>query len=165
MARSRLSTKQASIIICSNPGTRPKKISIQRWTNCSRIGRRHSRHSLREFACWETVGHLFHTTSKISWRAITFRIRCSISKQPVRFRSPQSVELLDEEETHNLPVVILPTGVRLKQPSLAELAEHAGLQNSRYRSILRSGYRRWWSSGLAAAVWRQRRFTHSHDRA
>src|SRR5258705_7304256 len=31
------------------------------------------------------------------------------------------VELLDEEETRSLPIVILPNGVRLRQPSLAEL--------------------------------------------
>src|SRR6476619_6283845 len=38
------------------------------------------------------------------------------------------VELLDEEEKQTLPVVILPNGVRLRQPSLADLAEHAGLR-------------------------------------
>src|SRR6476469_2394625 len=38
------------------------------------------------------------------------------------------VELLDEEDQRTLPVVILPNGVRLRQPSLADLAEHAGLR-------------------------------------
>src|SRR5262249_40472760 len=32
------------------------------------------------------------------------------------------------DDTRNLPIVILPNGVRLRQPSLADLAEHAGFQ-------------------------------------
>src|SRR5215218_4594179 len=38
------------------------------------------------------------------------------------------VDLLDEEEKRDLPLVILPNGVRLRHPSIAELAEHAGLK-------------------------------------
>src|ERR1051325_5787848 len=38
------------------------------------------------------------------------------------------IELLDEEGIRSLPIVILPNGVRLRQPSQADLAEHAGLR-------------------------------------
>src|SRR6185503_19561748 len=38
------------------------------------------------------------------------------------------VALLDEAETTNLPLVIFPDGLRLQQPTISELAEHAGLK-------------------------------------
>src|SRR5215211_1921175 len=38
------------------------------------------------------------------------------------------VQLLEQEDTQNLPVVIFPNGLRLHQPTLAELAERAGLK-------------------------------------
>ena len=63
------------------------------------------------------------------------------------------VELLDEEETRNLPVVILPNGVRLRQPSLVDLAEHAGLKTRAtedfYDLVIVGGG----PAGLAAAVY------------
>jgi len=63
------------------------------------------------------------------------------------------VELLDEEETRNLPVVILPTGVRLKQPSLAELAEHAGLKTRATEAFYDLAIVGGGPAGLAAAVY------------
>lgn len=63
------------------------------------------------------------------------------------------IELLDEQETRSLPIVILPNGVRLRQPSLAELAEHAGLQTRAtegfYDLVIVGGG----PAGLAAAVY------------
>jgi thioredoxin reductase (NADPH) len=63
------------------------------------------------------------------------------------------VELLDEEETRNLPIVILPNGVRLKQPSLAELAEHAGLKTRATEAFYDLAIVGGGPAGLAAAVY------------
>ncbi len=63
------------------------------------------------------------------------------------------VELLDEEETRNLPVIILPNGVRLKQPSLAELAEHAGLKTRATEAFYDLAIVGGGPAGLAAAVY------------
>ena len=63
------------------------------------------------------------------------------------------VELLDEEETRNLPVVILPNGVRLKQPSLTELAEHAGLKTRATEAFYDLAIVGGGPAGLAAAVY------------
>ncbi|HEU4715023.1 MAG TPA: FAD-dependent oxidoreductase [Pyrinomonadaceae bacterium] len=63
------------------------------------------------------------------------------------------VELLDDEDTKTLPVCILPNGVRLRQPSLGELAEHAGLKTRAtqafYDLVIVGGG----PAGLAAAVY------------
>src|SRR5919205_52329 len=63
------------------------------------------------------------------------------------------VELLDEEETRSLPVVILPNGMRLKQPSLAELAEHAGLKTRATEAFYDLAIVGGGPAGLAAAVY------------
>src|SRR5690242_14326255 len=63
------------------------------------------------------------------------------------------VELLDEEETRHLPVVILPNGVRLKQPSLADLAEHAGLRTRATEAFYDLAIVGGGPAGLAAAVY------------
>ncbi len=63
------------------------------------------------------------------------------------------VELLDEEETRNLPVVILANGVRLKQPSVAELAEHAGLRTRATAAFYDLAIVGGGPAGLAAAVY------------
>src|SRR5919107_878570 len=63
------------------------------------------------------------------------------------------VELLDEEETRHLPVVILPNGVRLKQPSLAELAEHAGLRTRATEAFYDLAIVGGGQAGLAAEVY------------
>ena len=63
------------------------------------------------------------------------------------------VELLDEEETRNLPVVILPNGVRLKQPLLTELAEHAGLKTRATEAFYDLAIVGGGPAGLAAAVY------------
>src|SRR5829696_3284607 len=63
------------------------------------------------------------------------------------------VELLDEEETRSLPIVILPNGVRLKQPSLAELAEHAGLRTRATEAFYDLAIVGGGPAGLAAAVY------------
>ena len=63
------------------------------------------------------------------------------------------VELLDEEETRNLPVVILPNGVRLRQPSLADLAQHAGLQTRATEAFYDLAIVGGGPAGLAAAVY------------
>ena len=63
------------------------------------------------------------------------------------------VELLDEEETRNLPIVILPNGVRLKQPSLADVAEHAGLKTRATEAFYDLAIVGGGPAGLAAAVY------------
>ncbi len=63
------------------------------------------------------------------------------------------VELLDEEETRNLPVVILPNGLRLRQPSLADLAEHAGLKTRATEAFYDLAIVGGGPAGLAAAVY------------
>ena len=63
------------------------------------------------------------------------------------------IELLDEEDTRNLPVVILPNGVRLRQPSLAELAEHAGLKTRATEAFYDLAIVGGGPAGLAAAVY------------
>src|ERR1044071_371811 len=63
------------------------------------------------------------------------------------------VELLDEEETRSLPIVILPNGVRLRQPSLADLAEHAGLKTRATEAFYDLAIVGGGPAGLAAAVY------------
>lgn len=63
------------------------------------------------------------------------------------------VELLDEEDLHNLPIVILPNGVRLRQPSLADLAEHAGLKTRATEAFYDLAIVGGGPAGLAAAVY------------
>jgi thioredoxin reductase (NADPH) len=63
------------------------------------------------------------------------------------------VELLDENETRNLPVVILANGVRLRQPSLADLAEHAGLKTRATEAFYDLAIVGGGPAGLAAAVY------------
>ena len=63
------------------------------------------------------------------------------------------VELLDEEETRSLPIVILPSGARLRQPSLAELAEHAGLKTRATEAFYDLAIVGGGPAGLAAAVY------------
>ena len=63
------------------------------------------------------------------------------------------VALLDEEETHNLPIVILPNGARLRQPSLADLAEHAGLKTRATEAFYDLAIVGGGPAGLAAAVY------------
>lgn len=63
------------------------------------------------------------------------------------------VELLDDEELRNLPMVILPNGVRLRQPSLAELAEHAGLKTRATEAFYDLAIVGGGPAGLAAAVY------------
>jgi len=63
------------------------------------------------------------------------------------------IELLNEDETHNLPIVILPNGVRLKQPSLADLAEHAGLKTRATEAFYDLAIVGGGPAGLAAAVY------------
>src|ERR1700752_1486802 len=63
------------------------------------------------------------------------------------------VELLDEEETRSLPIVILPNGERLKQPSLADVAEHAGLRTRATEAFYDLAIVGGGPAGLAAAVY------------
>src|ERR1700752_4759717 len=63
------------------------------------------------------------------------------------------VELLDEDETRSLPIVILPNGPRLRQPSLADLAEHAGLRTRATEAFYDLAIVGGGPAGLAAAVY------------
>src|SRR5215510_365525 len=63
------------------------------------------------------------------------------------------IELLDEDETRNLPIVILPNGVRLRQPSQADLAEHAGLKTRATEAFYDLAIVGGGPAGLAAAVY------------
>src|ERR1041384_369269 len=69
------------------------------------------------------------------------------------FLARSLVELLDEEETRSLPIVILPNGERLKQPSLADLAEHAGLKTRATEAFYDLAIVGGGPAGLAAAVY------------
>src|SRR6476646_4692630 len=63
------------------------------------------------------------------------------------------VQLLDEEETRNLPVVVFPNGLRLRQPTVAELAEHAGLRTRATEAFYDLAIVGGGPAGLAAAVY------------
>jgi len=63
------------------------------------------------------------------------------------------VELLDEEETRSLPIAIFPNGTRLRQPSLAELAEQIGLKTRATESFYDLAIVGGGPAGLAAAVY------------
>ncbi|MCM3871487.1 MAG: FAD-dependent oxidoreductase [Pyrinomonadaceae bacterium] len=63
------------------------------------------------------------------------------------------VDLLDEEEKRSLPLVIFHTGERLQQPTLAELAEHAGLKTRAAEAFYDLAIVGGGPAGLAAAVY------------
>ena len=63
------------------------------------------------------------------------------------------VALLDEAETRNLPLVIFPDGLRLQQPTIAELAEHAGLKTRATQTFYDLAIVGGGPAGLAAAVY------------
>jgi thioredoxin reductase (NADPH) len=63
------------------------------------------------------------------------------------------VELLEKEETETLPLVILPNGLRLRQPTLAQLAEHAGLKTRAAAAFYDLAIVGGGPAGLAAAVY------------
>jgi thioredoxin reductase (NADPH) len=63
------------------------------------------------------------------------------------------VALLVEEEKRNLPLVIFPNGLRLRQPTIAELAEHAGLKTRATQTFYDLAIVGGGPAGLAAAVY------------
>jgi thioredoxin reductase (NADPH) len=63
------------------------------------------------------------------------------------------IELLDEEEKRNLPLVIFTNGLRLRQPTLAEVAEHAGLKTRAAKAFYDLAIVGGGPAGLAAAVY------------
>ncbi|HKZ00761.1 MAG TPA: FAD-dependent oxidoreductase [Pyrinomonadaceae bacterium] len=63
------------------------------------------------------------------------------------------VDLLEEEETRKLPIVILPNGLRLQQPTLAELAQNAGLKTRAAEAFYDLAIVGGGPAGLAAAVY------------
>jgi thioredoxin reductase (NADPH) len=63
------------------------------------------------------------------------------------------IELLDEEDKHNLPLVIFPDGVRLKQPALTEIAEQVGLKTRAAEAFYDLAIVGGGPAGLAAAVY------------
>jgi thioredoxin reductase (NADPH) len=63
------------------------------------------------------------------------------------------VELLEKEETESLPLVILPNGLRLRQPTLAQLAEHVGLKTRAAEAFYDLAIVGGGPAGLAAAVY------------
>jgi len=63
------------------------------------------------------------------------------------------VALLDEAETRHLPLVIFPDGLRLQQPTIAELAEHAGLKTRATQTFYDLAIVGGGPAGLAAAVY------------
>src|SRR5438093_3805056 len=63
------------------------------------------------------------------------------------------VDLLDEEEKRDLPLVIFPKGLRLRQPTLAEVAEHAGLKTRAAKDFYDLAIVGGGPAGLAAAVY------------
>jgi len=63
------------------------------------------------------------------------------------------INLLEEEETKTLPLVIFPNGLRLRQPTNAELAEHAGLKTRAAAVFYDLAIVGGGPAGLAAAVY------------
>jgi thioredoxin reductase (NADPH) len=63
------------------------------------------------------------------------------------------VELLEKEETESLPLVILANGLRLRQPTLAQLAEHVGLKTRAAEAFYDLAIVGGGPAGLAAAVY------------
>ena len=63
------------------------------------------------------------------------------------------VEMLDEKERRDLPLVIFPNGVRLHQPTTSELAEHSGLKTRAAESFYDLAIVGGGPAGLAAAVY------------
>ena len=63
------------------------------------------------------------------------------------------IELVDEAEMRNLPLVIFPNGVRLQQPTLSDLAEHAGLKTRATEAFYDLAIVGGGPAGLAAAVY------------
>ena len=63
------------------------------------------------------------------------------------------VQLLTEEEKRDLPFVIFPNGLRLRQPTLTELAEHAGLKTRAAETFYDLAIVGGGPAGLAAAVY------------
>src|SRR5438552_646963 len=63
------------------------------------------------------------------------------------------INLLKEEETKTLPLVIFPNGLRLRQPTNAELAEHAGLKTRAAAAFYDLAIVGGGPAGLAAAVY------------
>ncbi len=63
------------------------------------------------------------------------------------------VELLDDNDVQNLPLVIFPNGQRLRQPTLADLAEHAGLKTRAAEAFYDLAIVGGGPAGLAAAVY------------
>lgn len=63
------------------------------------------------------------------------------------------VDLLNEDEKGKLPLVIFPNGLRLRQPTLAELAEHAGLKTRAAEAFYDLAIVGGGPAGLAAAVY------------
>lgn len=63
------------------------------------------------------------------------------------------VPLLSETETKTLPLVIFPNGLRLPQPTITELAEHAGLKTRAAQAFYDLAIVGGGPAGLAAAVY------------
>lgn len=63
------------------------------------------------------------------------------------------VELLDDEEKSKLPLLIFPNGLRLSQPTIAELAQHAGLKTRAAETFYDLAIVGGGPAGLAAAVY------------
>jgi thioredoxin reductase (NADPH) len=61
--------------------------------------------------------------------------------------------LLDDEDKQNLPLVIFPNGARLRQPTMAEIAEHAGFKTRATESFYDLAIVGGGPAGLAAAVY------------
>ncbi|MCU1265879.1 MAG: fused response regulator/thioredoxin-disulfide reductase [Acidobacteria bacterium] len=63
------------------------------------------------------------------------------------------VELLDETDKQDLPLVIFPNGLRLHQPTTSELAEHSGLKTRAAETFYDLAIVGGGPAGLAAAVY------------
>ncbi len=63
------------------------------------------------------------------------------------------VEILEDHEKQNLPLVIFPNGLRLNQPSTIKLAEHVGLKTRAQESFYDLAIVGGGPAGLAAAVY------------
>lgn len=93
------------------------------------------------------------------WSAESHAVKSFLARNHVPYRfldlelSDEAGELLGSTDGHALPVVILPGGERLEQPSVGELARHLGLKTRAEQPFYQLAILGAGPAGLAAAVY------------
>jgi thioredoxin reductase (NADPH) len=89
------------------------------------------------------------------WSPASHNIKDFLARNhvPYQWLDRSVVELLEEEEKRDLPLVIFPNGLRLHQPTTSELAEHSGLKTRAAETFYDLAIVGGGPAGLAAAVY------------